>query len=480
MDEERRPTDGAGLLHRLDRSELTPRHVRIYLTALSGHFFDGFTINMTGFVLPGIIATFALTEGEAGLVSSVLFAGMLVGAAVAGIASDRLGRRYPLAASIAVYAVASLVAGAAASYSVLIGARVVQGVGLGAEIAIVLPYIAEFVPTRKRAPLITMATATWLIGLPIAAVVAIGLVPALSWRAMFFLGAVPLLASVAVAVTLPESVRYLLRRGRHEEAARIVESVTRGQRLESEPPEADAATRADTGAAGSVRHLLRGSYLRYTVAIWVMEVCAGAFLYGLSTWLPTVLRKQGIGLLSGFAYTGIITGAGVAGALVAGQMVNKIGRRRALAPAFLLSGVLCLVWGATSGTASVVITGALATFFGSGVAGSTLYVYVGELYPTSNRATGLGWAAAWQKVGGLIMPVTVGVVLSWHAPSYVFFVVFAVISGIAGVAGLVATFETKGKSVEQISEELSSDGMGNDSDEPGGRYRRRSGRFARQ
>jgi putative MFS transporter len=240
------------------------------------------------------------------------------------------------------------------------------------------------------------------------------------------------------------------------------------------------AAGADGGAAGSVRHLLRGSYLRYTVAIWVMEVCAGAFLYGLSTWLPTVLRQRGIGLLSGFAYTGIITGAGVAGALVAGQMVNKIGRRRALAPAFLLSGVLCLVWGTTSGTTSVVLTGALATFFGSGVAGSTLYVYVGELYPTSNRATGLGWAAAWQKVGGLIMPVTVGVVLSWHAPSYVFFVVFAVISGIAGVAGLVATFETKGKSVEQISEELSSDGMSNDSYEPGGRYRRRYGRFARQ
>jgi putative MFS transporter len=189
--------------------------------------------------------------------------------------------------------------------------------------------------------------------------------------------------------------------------------------------------------------------------MWVMEVCAGGFLYGLSTWLPTVLKSRGIGLLSSFAYTGIITASGVAGAVVAGQLVNRIGRRWALAPAFLLSGLLCLVWGAVSGTSAVVLTGALATFFGSGVAGSTLFVYASELYPTANRATGLGWAAAWQKVGGLLMPVTVGFVLSWHASSYVFFVLFAVISGIAAIAGVVATLETRGRTVEQIAAELS-------------------------
>jgi putative MFS transporter len=442
----------AVLLHRLDQSTFTSQHTRIYLTALAGHFFDGFTINLTGFVLPGIIATFAISSSAAGIFSSALFAGMLVGAAVAGPASDRLGRRYPLAASIIIFAGFSLLAGFAQNYPLLVGARALQGVGLGAEIAIVLPYIAEFVPTRKRGPLITLATACWLIGVPVAAGVAIALVPALSWRAMFFVGAVPLLMGVAVAITLPESVRYLLRCGRREEAAGIVDSITRRSGPIPAPP--SVSPHRGGGAVGSVRDLLRGSYQRYTLAIWVMEVCAGAFLYGLSTWLPTVLKSRGIGLLSGFGYTGIITGAGVAGAIVAGQLVNQIGRRWALAPGFLVSGVLCLLWGAMSGTGSVVVTGALATFFGSGIAGATLYVYVGELYPTSNRATGLGWAAAWQKVGGLIMPVTVGFVLSWHAPSYVFFVLFAVISGIAGVAGLVATFETRGKSMEQISTEI--------------------------
>ena len=363
-------TNDSRLLHRLDYSPFTPRHTRIYLTALAGHFFDGFTINITGFVLPGVIAAFALSSEKAGTLSSALFAGVLVGSAVAGIASDRLGRRFPLAVSIAVFAGFSLLAAFAWSYPVLLAARTAQGVGLGAEIAIVLPYIAEFVPNRKRGPLVTLATAAWLIGLPAAAGVAIALVPALSWRAMFVVGAIPLLIAAAVAITLPESVRYLLRSGRREEAAGVVDMLTRGGPAPTtgRVAAADAEFEADRGTAGSVRNLLRGNYLRYTIAVWVMEVCAGAFLYGLSTWLPTVLKSRGIGLLSSFAYTGVITGAGVAGALVAGQVVNRIGRRWALAPAFLVSGLLCLVWGAVPGTGPVVLTGALATFFGSGIA----------------------------------------------------------------------------------------------------------------
>lgn len=446
------------LLGRLDRSPFTARHARAYLTALAGHFFDGFTINLTGFVLPGITATFALTSGEAGAVSSVLFAGMLVGAIVAGAVSDRLGRRYPLAVALLIFGGFSVLAATASTYGTLLTARTLQGVGLGAEIAIVLPYIAELVPSRARGPLVTLATAAWLIGLPVAAGVAVGLVPAFGWRAMFVIGAIPLLIGITVALTLPESVRYLLRRGRRDEARAVAAKLTR----EDVPATAEAGEAADAasgeqGSAGSVRNLFRGRYFRYTVAIWVMEVCAGAYLYGLSTWLPTVLESRGIGLLSSFAYTGIITAAGVTGAIVAGQVVNRVGRRWALAPAFLLSGLLCLLWGAVDSTAAVVSTGAIATFFGSGIAGSTLFVYASELYPTSSRATGLGWAAAWQKVGGLLMPVTVGVVLSWHAPSYVFFVLFAVISAIAAVSGLIATFETRGKTVEQIEAELSQD-----------------------
>lgn len=437
------------LLARLDESAFTARHLKIYLTVLLGHFLCGFVINLTGVVLPGVIKTFHLTSESAGVFSSVLFAGMLVGAAVAGTVSDRFGRKVPLAASIMVYAVFSLAAVFAPSFGALVTFRALQGIGLGAEIAVALPYIAEFVPSRHRGPLVTAATAAWLIGLPTAAAVGTAVVPVFGWRSMFVIATVPVLVSAFMLATLPESVRYLLRRGRFGDGTAIVDTLCRGA-----GPAAATEHHEAPETRGTVRTLVTRRYLRYTIALWFMEVCAGAFLYGLSSWLPSILEKQGVGLLKSFGYTAIITTAGVVGALLAGQLINRIGRRVVLGAGFILSGLLCLLWGTTSAAGAVILLGSLATFFGSGLAGSTLFAYASELYPTASRATGLGWAAAWQKVGGLLMPVLIGFVLAMHTSQFLFFLLFGVISVLAGIAALVATFETRGRTVEQITQEI--------------------------
>ncbi|GHJ34413.1 MFS transporter [Streptomyces sp. TS71-3] len=472
----------AGLLSRLDHSRFTRRHGVIYGTALVGHFLDGFTINLTGVVLPGVIPAFHLSSKEAGYLSSVLFAGMLVGAAVAGAVSDRFGRKVPLAICLLVFGGFSVLAACAWDYPSLMTARFCQGIGLGAEIAVVLPYITEFVPARHRAPLVTSATAAWLIGLPVAAVVGAALVPALSWRAMFVVGTVPVLISLVILAVLPESVRYLLRRGRLDAARDVVDS------LAVEPPASartEASTRAEPSAAatvtasapaapraaghdtvlpeeegssrssaGSVFRLLAARYAPFTLSLWFMELCAGAFLYGLSTWLPSILEKRGNSLLGSLTYTAIITATGVVGALLAGHLASRIGRRLTIGLSFVLSGVFCLLWGAVDSTGAVVLLGCCATFFGSGLAGSTLFVYASELYPTVNRATGLGWAAAWQKAGGLIIPTVIGWILAAHAPGYTFFVLFAGVSVLAGISGLLVTFETRGRTVEQITADI--------------------------
>lgn len=448
------PGISRGMIRRLDNSAFTSRHALIYFVLLAGHFFDGYLINVTGVVIPGASKSFHIGSGEIGWFSTALFSGMLGGAAISGIVSDRLGRKYPLVASIFIFSAFSLVAAFAGSYAVLLTARVCQGIGLGAEIAIVLPYIAEFAPAKHRGPMVALATAGWLVGLPVAAGIATWVIPSMTWRGMFIIGTVPVLAGIAVAVVVPESVRYLLMRNRDAEAARVVDRLAPGPVPDAAPPEAEADVPSQ-GTAGAVWDLLRPTYLAYTLAIWLMALCAGAFLYGLGTWLPTVLEHQGTGLLRSFTYTAIISSVGVAGSILASQTINRLGRRWVLAPAFLISGVFCLLWGAVSGTVAIVVLGSLATFFGSGIAGSTLFAYSAELYPTTIRATGLGWNAAWQKAGGLIIPTIIGYILALHTSTYAFFVLFAVISFVAGLAGLV-TVETRGKTVEQITADLTS------------------------
>lgn len=447
--------DPARLLGRMDNSAFTRRHTWTYVLALVGHFLNGFLISVTGVVLPGIIVAFHLKSQQAGFFSSALFIGMLVGAAVAGLISDRLGRKVPLVVAVLVFACFSLFAAFAWNYASLVFARSCQGVGLGAEIAIVLPYITEFAPRRHRAPMVTTATAVWLLGVPVAAALGAAIVPALSWRAMFVLGAIAILPALVMAFALPESVRYLLRTGRHAAAFGIVDSLCTKETGETVAPMADPTAHA---GVGSVRELLRGRYLRYTLSLWLIELCGGAFLYGLSTWLPTVLAKRGISLVHSFSYTAIITAVGVLGSILAGQLVNRVGRRPVLIAAHLLCGGFCLWWGLASSATAVVVLGSFATFCGVGLAGSTVFAYTGELYPTYNRATGLGWVAAWQKAGGLIVPIIIGYMMAAHGSSYLFFVLFCVLAVIAGIAAALATHETRGKTVEQITDELAGGG----------------------
>ncbi|WP_082958351.1 MFS transporter [Mycobacterium alsense] len=446
---ERAALDGA-LLSRLDDSALTARHIRIYLTVLAGHFLCGFIINVTGVILPGIIETFHLTSRQAGLFSSALFAGMLVGAAAAGQVSDRFGRAVPLAVCVLSFALFSLLAVFAWDYFSLLGFRALQGVALGAEIAVALPYIAEFAPSRRRGPMVAMATAAWLIGLPVAAAVGTAVVPAFGWRAMFVVGTVPVLIGLLMLATLPESVRYLLRRERVDTARTIVDWLCPAEPKRHNVIEPDQSATA----TGSLRTLVSRPYLRYTLSLWLMEVCAGAFLYGLSSWLPAVLKRRGVELLESFGYTAIITTVAVVGSILAGQLINRVGRRTVLSASFLISGLLCVAWGTVSSGLAVVVFGSAAIFFGTGLAGSTLFTYAAELYPTASRASGLGWAAAWQKVGGLIMPALVGYVLAVHTSTFFFFVLFGVISLIAAMTALAATFETRDKSVEEITRQI--------------------------
>lgn len=147
------------LLRRLDESAFTTRHARISTTVLAGHFLCGFVINLTGVIVPGALKDLHFTRGQAGLLATALFAGMLVGGAAAGTISDRLGRRVPLACCVLLFALFSLAAAFATSYGALVTFRAAQGIGLGAEIAVVLPYIAELVPSRHRGPLVATSTA---------------------------------------------------------------------------------------------------------------------------------------------------------------------------------------------------------------------------------------------------------------------------------------------------------------------------------
>ena len=136
-------------------------------------------------------------------------------------------------------------------------------------------------------------------------------------------------------------------------------------------------------------------------------------------------------------------------------MLDRIGRRPTLGGAFLLGGVLMLGWGYASTETALVALGCATTFFAFGAAGGPLFAYTSEVYPTRFRATGTGWAAAWQRVGGIVAPMALGYILASGAGNFLFFAALSATLLVGGFAMLLLGYETRGRSLEQIQSDLS-------------------------
>lgn len=450
MNEER----AAQVLGSLDQSQFTRRHASLYATVIAGHFFDGFDINMIGLVLPGIIATFQISVPQAGFLASSVFLGMLAGSVIIGMIADRIGRKRALLFAIGFYSATSLAAAFAESYPALAAIRMIEGFGLGAEVPLVFTYLSEYMPARRRGILLASSVFFWQVASFAAAMIAIIVVPSFTWRGMFVVGALPAIVLFVFVLRLPESARYLISQGRIDEAEAIA------RRLSTVAPSAVRAQILPAAAVGRLGDLMRAGYLRATLGIWIMQFTGGAVFVGLAVWLPSIFVKMGFPMVKSFAFTAAITGAGAVGNIAAGFLLDRIGRRATLAWFFLLGGVLMFAWGAATAPESIVVLGAMTSFFGGGGAGGPLFTYTSEIYPTRFRASGTGWAAGWQRIGGIVAPSVLGLLLASGAANYTFFAVMGATLLVGAFAAFFLGYETRGKSLEQITAALASTSKG--------------------
>lgn len=440
------------IIEALNRSSFTRRHLAFYLTIIFCHFFDGFDIQMMGFTLPGIVGEFKLTPGQAGFLASSVFSGMLLGGIIVGTLADSIGRKNALIFAIVVYGLMGLCAAFAPSYESLVIIRVVQGFGLGAEVPLVFTYLSEFLPARRRGMLIASIVAFWQASSFVAALLAIYAIPIFTWRGMFWIAAIPAAILLIFVLRLPESIRFLVMRGRMTEAEAIA------RRFSDVDPSGIAVAASQAEPQARLRDLASTGYLLTTAALWVMQFSGGATFIGMLVWLPSIFVKMGFSLVRSFAYTAAITAAGALGNVVGGGLLDRIGRRPTLGGAFILGGILMLAWGYADTDTALLALGCATTFFAFGAAGGPLFAYTSEVYPTRFRATGTGWAAAWQRIGGIVAPIALGAILASGASNFMFFAVLSVTLLAGGLSMLLFGYETRGRSLEQIQSDLTAKG----------------------
>ncbi|MFE2986519.1 MFS transporter [Streptomyces sp. NPDC059262] len=438
---------------RLERLPQSRWHVKVRFLIGAVTFFEAFDQLLAASALPVLIKDWHLTTGQATFAVTTGSVGMLLGALVAGWLGDRIGRVRTVALGVAVTALGSLAVAFSNGIELFSLFRFVQGLGIGGVVPVAATYINEIARSDKRGRFVLIYEMIFPAGLAAATLVAVWVVPNLGWRAMFVIGALPVLLAAALPKHVAESPRWLLSQGRTEEAeqaiARIEAEVAAAT---GEPLPQPAAGRVEETSRGRLRELFTGRYLRRTTVVSGLWFVAYYVNHGISTWLPSLYTKNfGLDLTTALVYTLLSNVTGLLGTLAVALVIDRVGRRPALVAAlggttFTLA-TLALV-GVTSGS-QVAIFASCTTFFVYAI-NAGLYLYSPELYPTRNRAKGAAFGGLWNRLGVILGPITVGAIIGGGGSLTI---VFAQLAAVAAVGAVIALFavETKGKTLEELN-----------------------------
>jgi len=420
---------------RLDALPWTRAHSRILGGSGVGWALDAMDVGLISFVIAQLAVVWEADAGQLGLVASAGFLGMAIGASVGGLVADRIGRRQVFALTLLVYGLATGVSALAMSVGALIALRFVVGLGLGAELPVASTLVSEFSPARIRGRVIVILESSWAVGWTAAALIGYLVIPASDdgWRWALALGAVPAVWAIVVRLRLPESVRFLEAKGRHAEAEKIVADFEDAAAVTTPPATAEAPEPA-VSSERPIATLFGARLRRRTISLWLVWFCVNFAYYGAFIWLPTLLVAQGFSLVRSFEYTLIITLAQLPGYAVSAWLVEKWGRRVTLAVFLAGSAVSAGFFGTADDVTTILVFGALLSFFNLGAWGA-LYAVTPELYPTRVRGTGAGWAAGFGRLASIIAPLCVPLLLAAGGVALPFGV-FAAVFAIAAVAAL--------------------------------------------
>lgn len=451
-DEAARSATSAMIAARLERLPMTGYQRGIFAIIATAWFFDSIDLGSLTFLLGSIKKEFNLSSADAGLLSSMSFVGMFLGAALSGMVADRFGRKIVFQLSMIFWGLGSL-ACAYAPDPVLLGyARLLLGFGMGMEFPVALAIVSEFVPARKRGLYAAIMEGFWPLGFIAAGCLSLVLLGQYGWRSIFIAQAIPALFLFVVRAFVPESPRWLADRGRDAEAGAVMTEIERNvsARLSTPLPEPKPITlSALTVRRFSFLELWSGEYASRTVMIWLTWFFALLGYYGLTTWLGALLQAAGYSVAKSVEYTILISLAGIPGFITSALLVEKWGRKPTAMLMLLGAAVSAYLYGNAPSFEWLIGFGLMMQFFMFGM-WSVLYAYTPELYPTRARATGAGCASAVGRIGSLIGPYLIGIILPQLGNSGVFalgagsFVLAALSVGILGV-------ETRGKPLEEIS-----------------------------
>lgn len=402
------------------------------------HFFVGFVLFIISvieawemmliiFVSPSIAGDFHLSDLQIGSLLGSIYLGMIPGAYMWGIISDKIGRRNSLIYSLLGFSVLSITSAFSVNFEMLYALRFTAGLALGGVMVAGYPYFEEMLPVKQRGKGIVYLSAGW----PLGTLMALGITALFlerdgligGWRAVLILSSLVGLWTLLLR-KIPESPYWLAGKGRQKEAKEAIAYLSNGQiKLEEEQ-----SLWVQPIEKGNYTSIFKKKLLKLTTYQTLVNFAFAFGYWGLYTWLPTLLAQRGLALSESLTFLALSTLFQIPSYLVASSLTGRYGRKKIMVLFVLLTIICGFGFAFSTGMTQMYSFYFGLSFFSLGAWG-VWNAWFGEIYPTNSRSSGYSFGAAAQRWANALAPSIIGMIIGmgWAFGQTISFVQFFVI-----------------------------------------------------
>jgi len=410
---------------------------------------EGYDVGVMGAIVPALMtdANWHLSPVQIGGISSAALFGTLFGSYLISVVSDLMGRKPLLIACVTLFSLSMLAAAWLPTPTGFWIARFIGGVGLGGVISTAAALTIEYSPPAKRNLNFALMYSGYSIGALCSALVGMGFLSSHGWRFVVAAGAVPLVMVPLLIYRLPESIEFLVAKG-HLDLARSWASKLGIAASNVENLRPAVAVRPSLKAVFA--EIFSRQNLFATVCLWVAQIAAVTVIYGLGTWLPQIMRKQGYDLGSSLSFLAVFMLSSALGGILVGRIGDWLGPRKTMVFGYLIGAIAISSLAIKSSLGMNYVLVALAGFGSIGVAMVQLG-YIANYYGSHARASATGWAVGIGRFGAMAGPMIGGVLASQNVDVKWNFYVFAASALIAGMVIMLTPSPRRASSSESVA-----------------------------
>ncbi len=447
---------------RLDRLPAT-RTIWKFIFLLSlGFFFELYDLLYSAYVVPGLVKSGVLTPTTTGLFGingaatfiAALFLGLFVGTLGCGFLADRFGRRAIFTYSLLFYAGANLIMAFQTTAIGLNFWRFIAGLGIGVELVTIGTYIAELVPKQVRGRAFACEQAVGFMSVPLAAFLSYLLVPLKpfgldGWRWVVILGTHGAIFVWFIRRVLPESPRWLARKGRIEEADEVLSKLEACIAKEYGRPLPEPVVTEFATTDHSLWDMWATPYRKRTVMLCIFNFFQTIGFYGFANWVPTLLLKQGVTLTNSLLYSAFIAISAPIGPIIGLFIGDRFERKTMIVGSATAIMVCGLLFSQTSVSAFLIAAGVGLTL-ANNIMSYTYHAYQTELFPTSIRASAVGFVYSWSRLSAIFTSFFIAAILKTFGTAGVFVFIATAMLIVIMVIGWMGP-RTRDLALEEIS-----------------------------